>query len=765
MKKIKNITLFMIIFAIALTSYFTVIVLKYPLVGIEVKKDKNLWIVEKIHENGWASSQPIEIGDIVEFVNGKSPEKHLPVAKFNRVEMAESITISNKDTFSVLYTQLDPQYVFYLLLPFLFSMATIFFSIFLYQKKREERLVIILIYFLLSLGLGYLSGSVSARGESIGTLVNTITFPSTLILFSHFLKDYLSRYQFDFIKTKTLAILYILNFSVFLLMVVCIAFWNVNKYIVTTELLFFLLLICFVVYLLIRFYIKHKNSERNDVLVILSYTLFASVSPSLLFYIIPKIFFQKKLISAEFTVVFLMIIPIVFAYLILTEKFFDLEYLMNRLRYYSLLSFPFTAFISFLLSFILNLELLSGFTLFLVLFIFTVLFLYGKEYLDYKFRRHLFSQKNNFEASLHTFFQKTKYETKVSSLMTIIINEVKSVLMVKDVFNMEVCLNNQRDWVLKNKRKNLRPYIAEIEKVDWRYFPVGSIVEVPDGFVIVIEGDKRYKNIIFCVMERTLNIQEKIWLETLAHFSSILLENTRLIAGLAKEIETLKEKNETAKDNYPCWLSKVLLALSEKERTNLSIDLHDTILQEQLQLLRDTDKIIEKAKDTTITPDLEQLKEKILDNIHLLRETCNQLRPPFLSELGVIQAIQDLIDQTRLRCDFILRSDLDPSIQRLDHEIEITLYRIVQELLNNAIKHSSATEVEISLFKNDQSLFLTYFDNGKGINMQKLNDSFKNMGIFGIKERVKNLGGTVEIESAPGKGTQIFIQIGGIKFD
>lgn len=631
MKKIKNITLLAIIFAIALTAYITVVVLKYPLVGIEVKKDGNLWIVEKIHESGWASSQPIEEGDIIQFVNGDLPEKHFPVAKFNRVEKADSLTVADKGTFHISYLRMDPQYVLYLLLPFLFSMATIFFGIFLFNKKKEDPLVIILIFFLLALGLGYLSASGSARGDVIGTLVNTLTFPSSLIFFAHFLKNYLSRYQFVFIKTGTLVVLYILNASIFLAMVICIAFSKVNIYLVTIELLFFLLLVCFIIYQLVRFCVKNKHSEKNGVLEILSFTLIASVSPSILFYVIPKIFFQTKLVAAEITVVLLMIIPIVFAYLILTEKLFDIEYFMDRLHYNSLLSFPFTALISFMLSVILNLTLLANINLFLVLFISTILFLYGKEYLDYKFKRHPFLYRNHFQTSLHSFFEKTKYETKASNLMAIIKNEVKSGMKASDVFNVEIFLkNNQKDWVIKNKRKSLQPYMAEIENADWDCYPVGSIVELQNGFAMVLASDETYKNVIYCVMKRALNIQEKMWLETLAHFSSILLENTRLITKLAKEIETLNEKNNTAQNSEPRWPPNVLPALAEHEGNGLSIAWHETVLREQLQLLKDTEQIIAKAKDKTITSDLEQLKGKIRENIHLLQETYDQLRPPHL---------------------------------------------------------------------------------------------------------------------------------------
>ncbi|MBS4189768.1 hypothetical protein KHA94_06040 [Bacillus sp. FJAT-49705] len=760
-----------ILFVLGITGYFTVIVLKFPLVGMEVKKNNNQWIIEKIYKNGWASNQPIEEGEILELVDGKKPEEHSTVILFNRVEMANFITIMDENleikTISISYDHLDTQYINYLILPFLFSITTLSLSIFLYRRKKDDKSARILIYFLLSTGISYLSASVSARGEIVGRVLNTITLPVSLIIFVHFLKSYLLRFNLVFIKAKSLVILYILYFIFLSLMVSSYVFLKPNFHtkIIQFQLLFFLILISYLLIHLIRFYLKFKSSEGNTVLKILGITLFSAFSPFACLYVIPNILFKKELVSAETTAIFLIVIPIVFVYLQLAEKLFDIEFLLSRLRYYSLLSLPFTAFIVLFLSLILNIELFSGLTfiIFFLLLTCTTIFLYVKEYLDYKLRHHLFSQKSGFETSLYTFFQRAKYETKVTSLINSLINEIKDVLMTKSVFYFEVATENGGvTWLLKN-RSNFPPSFTKgLEKIKWNNHRIGSLNEVLDGFGIVIGGDYNHKHIIFFGMKKSktnINIQERIWLETLAYFSSILLENFQLIEGLFEKIEDYKGKKEIENGNYPYWFSRLMFSLSEKERANLSIDLHDSVLQDQLQLLREVEKIKGKVTDISIKNDLFKLRERMLDNIHLIRETCNELRPPFLSELGIIQSIQNLIDQTKLRSNFILKSELDQSIKILNKEYELTLYRVVQELLTNAMKHSSASEVTVALRKNNQTLTLIYSDNGKGIDMTKLNDSFKTMGIFGIKERIKSIGGTIEINSTSGKGILIFIKI------
>ena len=371
-----------------------------------------------------------------------------------------------------------------------------------------------------------------------------------------------------------------------------------------------------------------------------------------------------------------------------------------------------------------------------------------------------FSQKSNFEASLYKFFQKAKDETKVASLINNLINEIRDVLTVKEVIYLELMANDEDDtWIVKGKNNQRFSFMADLENLHWNQYKIGSLIELKEGFVIIFGGDYQKKNIIFLGLKKfqtSLNIQERIWLETLAYISSILLENFQLIEELFHKIESYKEEKEK---EYPSWLSRLLFTISEKERANLSIDLHDSVLQDLLQLLREIDNITEKVKEESLKNDLYGLKERILDNIHLVRETCNELRPPFLNELGLIESIHHLFDQTNLRANFILNTELDSTLQTIEKEYELTLYRVVQELLNNAMKHSEATHVNLSLTQQNQILTIDYQDNGVGMEIAQLKDSFETIGLSGIKERIKSIGGTVKIHSNPGNGMRVLIEI------
>lgn len=759
----KKTNLFALFLALFLTGYFTFIGFRYPLIGLEVEKKQSDWIVTSKMDKGWSSTQPIEEGDIIKLVNGQEVEKHPTLKKFSMIEMADTITVENQDsemkTYSVTTNSNGTSYLFYLLFPLFFNVITIGLSVLLYYKARNNQRATILMFFLLSLGICYLGAYASTLGDSIGRIVTTITLPSTVILLIHFLRIYFLKYDMTFMKKKVSKYLYVITLVV-VSSLVGTEFMATNLVTREFELFYFLLLILLLSYYVIKLLIRYKNSTMATIIKILGVSFFLAFSPFIILYLIPELWLGNAIISAEVASSFLIIIPISLVYLLLAEKLFDIAFIMGRLRYYVLLAFPFAAIGVVISSFFSQqIQLTNSFTIILFLFFFVgvILLLYIKEYLDYKIKHHLFSQKGNLEMSLYNFFQKAKHETKVSSLVHYLQNEIKEVLGVKDVLYSELYTEDEgTSWAIRNDGNYPLRHIQKAKEVNWIRCGIGTLIEVNDGFGIVIGGDHNHKKVILFGMKDSktnLNIQEKIWLETLVYFSSILLENFELIEGLVDKIEDYKEKS-----NHPLWLSRLLFSLAEKERANLSIDLHDSVLQDQLQLLREVEQMAMKATSPELKNDLSNIQESMLDNIHLVRETCNELQPPFLSEIGVIQSIQNLVDQTNLRGSFILTSELDPSIQWLDKEVELALYRVVQELLNNAMEHSLATKVELTLRKNDQSLSLIYHDDGVGFDMEVLNDSFKTMGVFGVKERVRSLGGTIEINSALGQGMSAQIE-------
>lgn len=777
MKLQNRFSLFFIIAAIGLTIYFFSVVYQYPLIGIEIKEIDGQWVVENIYQNGWAARESLEEGSILKQVDGKDPEENRAVRYFSIVEKAKTIMLEDSrgitGIYTVSYHLWDSQYIIYLFIPMFFTVIMISLSVFLYIRKKEDKSARMLIYFLLTIGLVYFGASASARGDFLSRMVTLAFLPGSLLLFIQFLNTYLLKYQLYFINRRMNRFFIGVYLFALLMMFGSIFLRNLSSATSMVHLILFLILSIFLFFHFTIFYIKNRESDGKSVLKIMLATMFLAFSPFVFLYGLPNVLFKRELVSGEITAFFLVVIPIVFVYLQLAEKLFDIEFLLNRLRYYSLLAFPFSLLVIILLSIFMHSFTISRLhvRVFVTLYVSTTLFLYLKEYIDYKFRHHLFSQKSSFERSLYKFFQKAKYETKVKSLIENLMNEVKAVLNVREVHYIEIKMNsNENQWIISSEGSYPDDFYAMIKGVKWDHFQIGALIELNHGYCIIIGDDYHSKNLIFFGLKRfvtNLNIQEKIWLETIAYYSGILLENFQLIEGLFRKIENYREEMQEVNEGYPYWLSRLLFSLSEKERTNLSIDLHDSVLQDQLQLLRDVDLIVEQTSDTIVKESLHLLKEKMLDNIHQIRETCNELRPPFLRELGIIQSLGNLIEQTKLRADFILHVNMDRSIKQLDPEIELVIYRVVQELLNNAMKHSQASIVCLSLKKVNKQLVLSYSDDGIGIDMTKLNDSFKTMGISGMKERVRSLGGSMTIDSIISQSLhiQIKLELGGVQVD
>jgi chemotaxis family two-component system sensor kinase Cph1 len=137
-----------------------------------------------------------------------------------------------------------------------------------------------------------------------------------------------------------------------------------------------------------------------------------------------------------------------------------------------------------------------------------------------------------------------------------------------------------------------------------------------------------------------------------------------------------------------------------------------------------------------------------------------ELRPASLDELGLVAATegftQDWSKHFGIAVDFHT-SGL--AAIRLEPDIEINLYRIAQEALNNVYKHAQATQVDVILEHRDKSLVLIIEDNGQGFSPNEKINIEEGLGLISMRERAALVGGELEIESTPGKGTTIFARI------
>jgi signal transduction histidine kinase len=138
----------------------------------------------------------------------------------------------------------------------------------------------------------------------------------------------------------------------------------------------------------------------------------------------------------------------------------------------------------------------------------------------------------------------------------------------------------------------------------------------------------------------------------------------------------------------------------------------------------------------------------------------HELRPTILEDLGLTAALESLAELTSKRTG--VRITVVPyEGARLASRVEVALYRIVQEALNNVVKHASATSAEIKLSKTGTAVRCSILDNGIGFDpkARQADPSRGGLGLLGIHERVQALEGELQIESSPGQGTRLEIMI------
>jgi signal transduction histidine kinase len=151
------------------------------------------------------------------------------------------------------------------------------------------------------------------------------------------------------------------------------------------------------------------------------------------------------------------------------------------------------------------------------------------------------------------------------------------------------------------------------------------------------------------------------------------------------------------------------------------------------------------------------MTDHVLEDLHRL---AINLRPASLDHLGLTPALEQLVKAFRQD------SDLDIKLktvgfredERLPQEIETTLYRVVQEALTNVVRHARASHVDVVLERREDVMLVIVEDDGKGFDLSLVKRE-GHLGLLGIQERAEMLGGTLTVESKPGSGTTLFVEV------
>ncbi|RIA09938.1 histidine kinase [Flavobacteriaceae bacterium MAR_2010_72] len=228
------------------------------------------------------------------------------------------------------------------------------------------------------------------------------------------------------------------------------------------------------------------------------------------------------------------------------------------------------------------------------------------------------------------------------------------------------------------------------------------------------------------------------------------------------EIERLTKESFEEKMNQQKVISSQIIESQEKEQNRIAKDVHDGIGQMLTGLKYNLESIDTSDMEKTASK-IEHLKELTANIIKGVRTATFNLTPPELSDHGIVPALTKLVQELdKLTGKHIVLFNKTDFNQRLDSLIEINIYRIVQEAVNNAIKYADSSHILVSISHSENILSIVIDDNGKGFNPNKV-EKTKNgdggMGLTFMRERIKFIDGRLFLNSEEGRGTRVTLNI------
>ncbi|MCS1395047.1 hypothetical protein J2D69_22400 [Lysinibacillus sphaericus] len=736
--------------------YMLSISFRFPLIGIEVERVHNDWVIKNFTYPEWANLNDVEKGNIILEVDNKEIETGKDTKEY-LVRSANSILLEdsqgNLKTIQIKYSELPYQFLHAFIIPLVYFFINLTLCIYLYTYKRKTfQSLGIFILFILTVSLTYSSVGASTRLDSLGIFIISNGLILSLILLIHFLCNYLKSLSIHFTFIVNKMILYGFTCIVGLLTLCEMVDPLIRPFNTILILVIFCILILYAIFIMGMSYIRYRKQQ----FLLLFLCLIVPFLPFMLLYVLPILLFKQFIISSSVSALFLLVIPISLLLVQFPERLFDLDYQISKIRNYSLFSLTLAALICTGIYLTIHIYLMDLLYIFLFVFILLVVALYIKEKIDYANRKLLYSPKGDYIHVVHKTIERIIKVTTVEELLERFTEELSQQLAVS---NITIYIYSTVDGtVIKNDLPSVPVFnfdtieklsLGEIKKIGDLY--IGCLHETLDQKYILTIGDKD---------KVYLKREELLCLELLIMYISNFIENTQLVEDLIYQLNTSQKPGKP----YPPWLRKFVWIKLENEKYQLAQELHDTILQEQIHLIREIDKFQDKQVQKEIQQLIQQHRENLVELNHQLRYYCGKLKPPLLEKQGLKAALNKLFAETDQRADFAIILEIE-DVELANADYPLLIYRTVQELLNNAIKHSQATYVKIQLISTLYGFELVYLDNGIGCDLSE-SERKNSMGLQGIIERIYAYNGFIQIESAPDEGMRVHIKIEeGVTYD
>lgn len=320
-------------------------------------------------------------------------------------------------------------------------------------------------------------------------------------------------------------------------------------------------------------------------------------------------------------------------------------------------------------------------------------------------------------------------------------------------------------------KKIISKYTQEIDEIKQRELQSRiRLLEVSSNFTDYTDTDIKLAYEVSELLQKDLTDKQNEInniLQNLDNFESRIKRNNDLVIKadeLLNRLEIMSEymKLDAKADDDSSDIFSRWMAFQEKEKSRIARDIHDGPAQTMASLVIKSDiikKLIEKETPTqTIYKELEQLKVQLRAVIQDIRKIMYDLRPTSLDELGFIPSVEGLLKkmQTENNIDFTFVHKEKDFIK--SENIKIVCFRVVQESLNNIVKHSKANKTSVIIAIQKNAISIEIEDNGIGFDTSYI-DTSKSFGLSSLRERISLVNGYFNIVSKENKGTKIKVTV------
>jgi signal transduction histidine kinase len=238
-------------------------------------------------------------------------------------------------------------------------------------------------------------------------------------------------------------------------------------------------------------------------------------------------------------------------------------------------------------------------------------------------------------------------------------------------------------------------------------------------------------------------------IQLLVDQATVAIQNARLYRNLQESEANLQE------------MAQKMMTIQEAERHLVGLDLHDGLTQMLLSINMHINALDAQplVLNSVAEKELALIRAGIRDAIEEVQQVISELRPTELSEMGLVNDLNQYLGKSRVKHGWRVEFKASPSQIELPPMVETAVFRIIQEALNNASRHGHAQKVRVSLQVEDDLLHLSIKDWGRGFDPADLTKEADHIGLLGMRERALLLNGTCEVISALGEGTEVLAHL------